>query len=146
VRRVLGHRRQAQEAGGHAAGDGRCRGPRSCELARLHRAGGPHAPSWSTRRGCDAGQVQSAGVSAFPLAPILRAARLSWVRGTLPQSVTQTKEINTVRHTPSKSEVLNIIEAYEGMLRPYVFSGKLPANLVEARAKWIAVLAQMAAR
>jgi hypothetical protein len=52
----------------------------------------------------------------------------------------------TNNNSPSRETVLNIIDAYEGMLRPYVFSGKLPADLVEARAKWIAVLAQMGAR
>lgn len=47
----------------------------------------------------------------------------------------------------TKSEVLAIINTYDGMLRPLVMSGKrLPQDIVEARTKWCAVLARMESR
>lgn len=43
---------------------------------------------------------------------------------------------------PTKAEILSIIDSYEGMLRQYPIN-KMPAALLEARGKWVMILAEM---
>jgi hypothetical protein len=54
---------------------------------------------------------------------------------------------NTKNNKPAtKSEILAVIDAYDGMLKQYGWEERLPRHLVEARMRWVCELQKLGGR